>query len=382
MRVLAAAADADSLITQIRVATPLQAVLARAGGTLRLESYPFIRLADLAGADLLVAQRGMAPRHLQLMQALRARGGAVIYEIDDLLIEPAPHLLHHQALTRARPWVLQCLAAAHVVTASTARLAQALAPYTSQIEIVPNCAHPVRNAPWALPKQEAGAPATVLLASSDNFAATALYPALRALVAERGAALQIVGVGHAGTAAAAAGLPVQQHPLMSRAEFSALAQRLPNAVAAIPLDNSPFSACKSAIKWFDFAEAGLPTVASNVPPYADVIDDGRTAWLVADEEAAWYQALTRALDDTAQRAAVARSARERVRTHHNAALTEAAWAAALERVMALRDTAPSPPGLWAAWRSDITHQLDTAAVSLRRFNRRRLDRRRLRTATS
>lgn len=376
MRVLAASTDAQSLITQIRVTTPLQALLARTGGSLRVDSYPYIRLADLAGADVLVAQRGTGARHLRLMQVMRARGGAVVCEIDDLLTETAPHLVHHAAMERARPWVQRCLAAAQVVTTSTPRLAAALAPYARHIHVVPNHGHPLPDA--ALPQPQPGAPATVLLAASDSLAATALYPALRELVATRGAALHIVGVGRAGVDAAAAGLPVQAHAMLPRDRFVALARALPNAVAVIPLDNSPFSACKSAIKWFDYAEAGIPTLASDLPPYADVITDGRTGLLVADTQAAWHTALCRALDDAPWRVAVAQAARAQVRAHHHAGLTQAAWQRALEQALALRGAGGAQQPWWAGWRDQLMGPVDSAVVGLRRINRQRLEQRRLR----
>ena len=44
----------------------------------------------------------------------------------------------------------------------------------------------------------------------------------------------------------------------ARAAFLELARGLRNAVAVIPLEASRFAACKSAIKWFDYAEAGIP----------------------------------------------------------------------------------------------------------------------------
>ena len=376
MRVLAASSDAHSLITQIRVTTPLQALLTCAADRLHADSYPYIRLADLADADVLVAQRPMSARQLRLMQAMRAKGRAVICEIDDLLTASAPYLVHHAAIERARPWVLRCLAAAHVVTTSTPRLAAALAPYASAIEIVPNHGHPLAEA--ALPLPQPGAPATVLLATSDRLAATALYPALHELVATRGAALQIVGVGGAAADAAAAGLPVQSHPMLPREAFVALASALPNVVAAIPLDDSPFSNCKSAIKWFDYAEAGIPTLTSKLPPYADVIDDRRTGLLVANTTAAWHAALCHALDDECWRLEVAQAARAQVRAHHHAGLTQAAWQRALERALALSGVGSARAPWWAGWRDHLVGPVDNALVGLRRINRQRLEQRRLR----
>lgn len=369
MRILVAAADAASLITNIRLRTPLERVAASHGWQIHWESYPYVRLAGLAEVDVLIAQRGTGMRHLRLMQAMRQRGGVVIAEIDDLLTEASPHLINYAAMQQAAVWVRRCLGAAHLVTASTPRLAEALAPFSRHIEVVPNHSHalPGTDLPQAQPDQ----PGTVLLAASDSLASTALYPVLGALAAERGAKFQMVAVGRAGDDAAAAGLEVQRHPLMPRQDFLALARSLPNAVAVIPLDDSRFSACKSAIKWFDYAEAGIPTLASALPPYADVIEDGRTGALVADTPQAWRAALCGALDAPAWRLAIARQARDRVRACHAQAQTEAAWASAIDRALALREPVGQPT---AAVR--VLHRLqgalDGPLVTLRRMNRARL----------
>ncbi len=376
MRVRAIASDVQSLITQIRVAVPLRAALSGRGDSFQFESYPFVSLADLAQTDVLVAQRGCTRRHVRLMLASRALGGAVICEIDDLLTEPAPHLAYYQSIERSRKWVQQCLAAAHVVTTSTPRLAAALAPYADHVEVVPNYAHALAHLP--LPQPQPGEPCTVLLAASDSLAATSLYPALRHLAQTRGPAFQIVGVGRAGEDAAAAGLTVQRHPLLPRDRFLMLARDLPNVVAVIPLDDSRFSACKSAVKWFDYAEAGVPTVTSNLPPYADVIEHGRTGLLVDDHQQAWQDALSQALDDTAWRAQVAQAAREQVRAHHHLGISVQAWERALQKAVALRDSDPVPQSWWGDWRNRVAGPIDSTIVGLRRANRRRLDLRRVR----
>ena len=78
---------------------------------------------------------------------------------------------------------------------------------------------------------------------------------------------------------------------MPRGDFIAWVRTLPNAVAVIPLEDSRFAACKSAIKWMEYAEAGIPVLCSDVRPYRDVIESGRTGWLVANEAEAWDRAI-------------------------------------------------------------------------------------------
>ncbi len=371
MRLLAIAGNIDATIADIRLRTPLAAWVQREGGSLTLRSFHDCTRADLAGADVLIVQRGASPRALRLQQAMRARGGVVIYEIDDLLTEVAPHITQHAATRAALPWLRRCLAQCELVTVSTARLGRELG-LANAFE-VPNCAEDSFDAP--LPIQQDGAPPTLLFASSDRLATPFIYPALRELLAAQ-PGVRLVVVGPPAADFAAAGLAVQAEPLRPRAAFIAFARSLPNVLAVIPLEDTRFAACKSAVKWFDYAAAGIPAVCSDVSPYREVIEPGRTAVLVPNESAAWAQALMSLVADAPARQALGDAARAAVRERHTLAQSAAAWRQAIERALAQRAARPpQAPGL--AWQvADAALRLAEGAVlRLRAINRARLARR-------
>jgi hypothetical protein len=54
-----------------------------------------------------------------------------------------------------------------------------------------------------------------------------------------------------------------------------------------PLISSRFNDCKSCIKALDYAALGLPTLASNVPGYADSLVDGINCFLADNDVEAW-----------------------------------------------------------------------------------------------
>lgn len=374
LRVLAASSDAGSVITDIRIGAPLSAALVRRGGEMRLRSFHAVRSSDLDWAEVFVVQRGNTRRPWRLMQRAQERGVAVVYEIDDLLTEMAPHLQHHQSAERGRSWVRRCLRQADLVTVSTPRLAGALDCAPGQCRVVPNASFAGPDHP--LPDARADMPATLLLAASDHVAAGALLDALRVLQARLGDDLKVVGVGTAGDDLAAAGIATRRVPMLPRAQFVEFVRSLPNAIAVIPLDDSRFSACKSAIKWFDYAEIGVPTLASDVCPYRDVIRDGETGVLVADRETAWDAALSRALDDPAWRGRVARAARAEVRAHHGFDVMVDAWLRSLDEVLMRAAARPDqPPRGWRRWRRALTDWADDRQVGLRQLNRKRIARR-------
>ncbi len=380
MKILALAADPQSLITAIRVAEPLSQLARQRGWTLRVLAYHACMPADLDAADVLVAQRPTDRRHLALLQHMHAGPGAIVCEIDDLLTEMAPHLLHHGVMQDRAVWVQRALALADAVSVSTAALGEALSdaqagPAAVRV-VVPNHGQPCDG---PLPVAVPGQPACVLLAASDRLWPGGLLQALLDVQRESPGGLRVVAVGPAADGLAAAGLQVEAHPLLARADFIALARSLPNAVAAIPLDDSRFSACKSAIKWYDYAEAGVATLASAVSPYREAIDDDRTGALVDGSVQDWTAALRRARDDAGWRWRIAMAARAQVRARHTPALTLQAWQTVIEAAVQRRAERPLQPpqtatggGRAVAW---LRAAWTALQVGLRGLNRARLARR-------
>ena len=371
MRLLAVAGDIQALIAEIRLFTPLMALSQRTGWPLQLRSFHDCTRADLAAADVLIVQRGASRRAWNLQQTMRQGGGAVIYEIDDLLTEIAPHISQYSAVQAQQTWLLRCLGAADLVSVSTARLGAELGPLARAVAVVPNYALALGNA--ALPEPDPTRPVSLLFASSDHLDTPFIYAAVHAVA---GPQVTVVVVGPPAAAFEAAGITVNRQPLMPRARFIEFARSLPNPLAVIPLEDTRFAACKSAIKWFDYAEAGIATLCSRVSPYADVVDDGVTGRLVANDAAAWQAALAAAIADAGWRGRVAVAARAAVRQRHMLETTVEAWRLALlaARQHSLAHPVPEPSLGWRL-RQPLAAAFERALMGLRRVNRVRLARR-------
>ena len=367
MNVLALAGDIDALIAQIRLVTPLSALCQRRGWSLTLKSFHDCSLQDIRQAQVMVVQRASSARAWRLQQQMQRQGGAVVYDIDDLLTDVAPHISNQAAVRQRVPMLLRCMLGADAVGVSTARLGQELG-LTEAVE-VPNFA-------WAedgqtCPQPQPGKPVTLLFASSDHLATDFIYPALRGL---QGVNLVVVGPPAVGFQRA--GLSVEARALMPRAAFVAFARSLPNVLAVIPLEASRFAACKSAVKWFDYAAAGVPTLCSAVSPYADVIQDGVTGGLVPNDAESWRQAIARAALDSGWRIRIAQAAQQQVLVHHGLSSTLQGWETVL--ALALENSRRRPraaPGLLQGLQDRAWAGFDRAALRLRAFNRARLARR-------
>ena len=94
-----------------------------------------------------------------------------------------------------------------------------------------------------------------------------------------------------------------------------IAKHVRAEVGIAPLQDTLFNRAKSPIKFIEYAAMGIPTVASNVLPYSDVIDDGNDGYLVKDSEG-WFNALTLCLDDKRKRLGVIEAARRKVRAEY------------------------------------------------------------------
>ena len=119
LRLLAVSADATNAVSQIRLGIPLDAMLRRHGGMLRLKSFHECVLSDWLWADIVVLQRAIGAKFRKRMEWLHRRGITVVYEIDDLLMEPADHLIDAQRLKGQSEGVRAMLGRAHAITCST-----------------------------------------------------------------------------------------------------------------------------------------------------------------------------------------------------------------------------------------------------------------------
>jgi len=80
-------------------------------------------------------------------------------------------------------------------------------------------------------------------------------------------------------------------------------------VGLAPLADTTFNHSKSPIKWMENALIGMPTVASAVQPYSDVIDDGNNGrW--ASNPAEWKESIEWYLDNKKYRLDAVRESRK------------------------------------------------------------------------
>lgn len=97
-------------------------------------------------------------------------------------------------------------------------------------------------------------------------------------------------------------------------------KELPKLIRSIdinlaPLEDTIFNEAKSENKWTEAALVKIPTVASNVGAFKDVIEDGKTG-LLCNNEKDWEEKLSKMIEDKEEREKIATNAYEEVMNKH------------------------------------------------------------------
>lgn len=378
LKICALVDDPSSTITDIRIRRPLGALAASEG--IELTCLPFHQFTQTQAKahDLFVIQRGGVKEALNASRLIRLHGKPLIYEIDDLLTE-IPDFMPHQAhYTRWRPDMIDMIAHATLVSVSTPVLAEEMRVHNPRVRITPNygtTGQPVDLAEMGLAPNHRGT--NLIIASSDLLLLDFLIPAIEAIWERHQNQLRLITIGPAGPRLQQAGLPVHALGILAPNRFYGMLSALDDVIGIMPLDDSRFSASKSAVKFFDYALAGVACICSNVSPYRDVIRHGEHALLVGNTSAQWEAALQRLLEHPKERQTLARQGATLARQDFSLDSTARAWKALMEE--ALQTTLRLPwqqPDLLSHFVR--YHFLHRPLHVVKTANRQRLDRRRQR----
>ncbi len=315
----------DSSLYSIRIGDPLERQTQLYGGEHRLAPFGAPSAQDIAWADTVVLQREVDDAQLAMVASLQAQGKRVVFDIDDYLLEVPDYLSVHQHCVTMRPGLETMLRQVDAVSVSTVPLREKVLGYNPNVFVTPNYAwtsHPpiVHHEPTGDAPEDR---IRVIVASSDSVRVDFLVAALEELVStER---IELIGIGPPGEYLREVGLPVDTAPLMPHEQFKAYIASRHNTIALIPLDDNEFNNCKSAIKYFDYALAGVPCVCSAVEPYTTAVQDQVTGVLCADVTTDWIAAIRALLHSAERRSALATAARGHISKHHNLNRTAAEW---------------------------------------------------------
>jgi hypothetical protein len=330
------------------------------------------RLAD--SADVVVLYRVPAGAELlALLGDLRRRllPPLVSYDVDDLVFRPE-HLSSMAFLDTftaadrerfASDVALrgELLGQADLLTASTGEvLAQMAAGNQAPTALLPNGTGVVgarlAEAARHVPRPPTGLRIGYFAGSATHDADwSSIEPVVLDFLARHRQA-QLVLVGQVTPSTQVSRLPSTQLQVLDAVPWRELPGLLRTVdVNLAPLERTPFTDAKSAIKWLEAALVETVTVATATGPFETAVHHGRTG-LLASTGQEWASALDRLAEDASLRAAMGVAARESALAQYGPSVQADRLLAVLGRALAdLTDTsaahpepAPAPPA-WRRW---------------------------------
>ena len=314
----------NSSLYTIRLGEPMERLTELFGGEVRLGNLHNCPATDIDWADTIVFQREANEPTLELIRRLRRLGKRVVFDIDDLLLDVPDYLAVHEHCVQMRPALEAVLREVDAVSVSTEPLAQELQVYNDRVFTTPNYAWSSHTRIDQVAKPNAEA-VRVIIASSDSVRVDFLVEALLQLSQDENLDLDLVAIGPPGIFLREAGVSLSHIDNMPHSQFKAFLASRPNTIALIPLDDNKFNRCKSAIKYFDYALAGVPCICSDVIPYRPVIEPGETGLLCANTQQAWVSAVRSLVQDPVLRTTIATRSLARVLEAHNLNATAYSW---------------------------------------------------------
>jgi glycosyltransferase involved in cell wall biosynthesis len=256
-------------------------------------------------AEVIVTQRHAVPSiaaAAALVDHARRTGAALMFDIDDDLLTVPPEHPEATELAPRAAVVAYLVREADVVRISTAALAARIEPLARNVQVATNALDERIWLPEPRQRTDRYDGVRILCMGTMTHDAdfALLLPALTEIHRQFGDQIRIVSglevpfwirrlapTPHAGRSYAGF-----VHWLRSAGTWD---------IGLAPLADTPFNACKSAIKVLDYAALGLASLASDVAAYQGSLADGPGGILVPNSTTAWYEALSRLIRDAAWR---------------------------------------------------------------------------------
>jgi glycosyltransferase involved in cell wall biosynthesis len=223
----------------------------------------------------------------QVVRKLQADGCRVLLDYDDEIKDvPA----QHRRADRNLPAILRACRQADALVCTNDALAERLRPLNADVRVIPNY---VRADWWPTPAPETDGPTLITLTGSASHRSdwAPLAPALRRIRRDYGARVHIRVAG----ACFDYLRPVVDEHLPWTGDLAAYPAMLAGThIGLCPLLPTPFNACKSPIKAYEFALSGAAVIGSPTQ-YGPVLADGRG--LICRTEAQWEAAIRAYLDN-------------------------------------------------------------------------------------
>lgn len=282
-----------------------------------------------------------------LLASVRRAGAQLIYALDDNLLDMRADGGDWPTIELVAV-VEYLLEAADGVLVSTNRLRERIVGYNANIAVVPNALDerlivgggvPFMGSPFG----ETHRPVVIGYMGTVTHDADLdlVLPALDTVFSHHpnSVRLEIVGVTERTQTGAELGhLPIRflspppderEYPLF----MTWFTSQVHWDIAIAPLQDTPFTRCKSDVKFLDYAAVGAAGIFSAVPAYARTIRHMETGWLAENTTAAWIEAIERLIADHVLRQQMALNATTYLHAERTLRTRAPDWAAAIATLL-------------------------------------------------
>ena len=303
----------------------------------------FRHLGNVGGpAELCVVQRVVSLDMTPAVRRLRRPGTKLVYDVDDNLFAVDQRNSDAFALYN-RPETLDGLRTAarlcDLITVTTPELATVMEHECGvPTAVLPNC---ISDPMFDVERQRwdrvrigwAGG------AGHDTDMATIVTPMRRFL--DRHPEVDLHFIGH----------DYRRMMKRERVYYSTWQQPIERYWAALdfdigiaPLARNTFNQSKSGLKCAEYSALGIPCVATDAPPYRNVIIDGVTGFLITRPDQ-WVSRLAELTADPELRERMGAAAREHVRANFSMGRHWRNWEVAYAGLLGIREDAAADPGV-------------------------------------
>lgn len=257
--------------------------------------------------DVMVLQRAFQPHALDLIEAVKSRGGMTVYDSDDDYWTLHPENPVFQFWTAERlAGLAGVIKAVDVVTTTTPELAETFTPMNRNVRVLPNM---LPDEHWpATPKQTPADGERLVIgwagSASHKPDVRMIGPALAQILDEfPHVDLELVGARPEW---------VPPHPRITFPEFVPV-DEYANIIARFdiglaPLVDNKFNRCKSDLKFLEYSIFGIPSVVSRVLPYSQSVAHGENGYLAVNTKD-WFKYLRALVQDRGLRESIGTQAR-------------------------------------------------------------------------
>lgn len=257
----------------------------------------FKYIEDLNTANLIVWMRD----HVKSKLVVDIDDNIWQIQDDSIIINTEKDMTAH---ARRGLWTMEMIKAANAVTVSTRPMKNLLNKFNDTIAVLPNLIDPKD---WKFKRKKHDKVIIGWVYSHTHFPdVKEIKGALNEVKKKYGDKIEIVIFG---SDLQVFDFKPEHHWGVKFKDYPKRLTELSFDISICPLEDNAFNRCKSNIKWMESTMAGAAVVASDVTPYSDSIQHGKTGY-IANSKGQWVRYISGLVEDEKLRKSMIREAKK------------------------------------------------------------------------